>query len=90
MPLILIAPGIVFLREFIIVFKINTFIAFVFVSFLLGISESFPFVKAVSSVQQGIGETLGSQVMKPGLEAMPGKLVADKGPARVLILNLFL
>ena len=82
MPLLLVALGIILLLILIIVFKVNAFLAFIIVSILLGIAEGMQISKIVTSIQQGIGETLGSLVMILGFGAMLGKLVADSGAAQ--------
>ncbi len=82
MPHFIVALGIILLLVLIIVFKVNAFLAFIIVSILLGISEGMQVVKIVTSIQQGIGETLGSLVMILGFGAMLGKLVADSGAAQ--------
>ena len=92
MPLLLVALGIILLLVLIIVFKVNAFIAFIIVSILLGITEGMPIAKVVTTIQQGIGETLGSLVMILGFGAMLGKLVADSGAAQRItskLINLF-
>jgi Gnt-I system high-affinity gluconate transporter len=82
MPLIIVALGIILLLILIMVFKINAFIAFVVVSIAVGVAEGMSFGKAVLSIQQGIGDILGSLVMILGFGAMLGKLVADSGAAQ--------
>ncbi|MDP4223638.1 MAG: gluconate:H+ symporter [Bacteroidota bacterium] len=82
MPLLLVLLGILLLLVLIIVFKINAFISFIIVSILLGISEGMELPKVISSIQQGIGETLGLLVLILGFGAMLGKIVADSGAAQ--------
>ncbi len=62
--------------------KINPFLAFLFVSILVGLLLGIPFNKVINSVQKGIGDTLGSLVIIIALGAMLGKLVADSGAAQ--------
>jgi Gnt-I system high-affinity gluconate transporter len=88
MSLLLAALGIIILLVLIIVFKVNAFIAFIIVSVLLGITVGMPLAKVMTSIQQGIGETLGSLVMILGFGAMLGKLVADSGAAQRITSNL--
>jgi len=61
--------------------KINSFLAFLIVSILAGILLGLPIQKVVGSVQQGIGDTLGSLVIVISLGAMLGKIVAESGAA---------
>jgi len=82
MPLFIVALGIFLLLVLIIIFKINAFIAFTIVSLTVGVAEGMPLVKAVLSVQQGMGETLGFLVLILGFGAMLGKIVADSGAAQ--------
>jgi len=82
MALILVASAILILLLLIILFKVNAFISFIIVSVLLGIAAGMIPVSVVSSIQKGIGDTLGSLVMILGFGAMLGKLVADSGAAQ--------
>src|SRR5579871_3018532 len=68
--------------------KINSFIAFLFVSLLAGLLLGIPMNKIVHSVQQGIGEMLGSLVIIICLGAMLGKLVAESGAAQQITSSL--
>ncbi|MDQ6815658.1 MAG: SLC13 family permease, partial [Bacteroidota bacterium] len=62
--------------------KINPFLAFLVVSITAGLLLGIPFNKIMTSVQKGIGDTLGSLVIIIALGAMLGKLVADSGAAQ--------
>ena len=62
--------------------KINSFLAFLVVSLLAGWLLNIPLNKIVHSVQQGIGDVLGSLVIIICLGAMLGKLVAESGAAQ--------
>ncbi len=62
--------------------KINSFLAFLVVSLLAGWLLGIPLTKVVHSVQQGIGDVLGSLVVIICLGAMLGKLVAESGAAQ--------
>lgn len=62
--------------------KVNTFLAFLVVSVLAGILLQLPLNKVIASVQQGMGDTLGSLVIIIVLGAMLGKLVAESGAAQ--------
>ncbi len=82
MSLLLVSSAILLLLLLIILFKVNAFISFIIVSVLLGIAAGMVPVSVVTSIQKGIGETLGSLVMILGFGAMLGKLVADSGAAQ--------
>jgi Gnt-I system high-affinity gluconate transporter len=88
MPILFVVLGIILLLVLIIVFKINAFISFIIVSILLGIAEGMQVPKVISSIQQGIGETLGLLVLILGFGAMLGKIVADSGAAQRIATRL--
>jgi len=88
MPLLFVVLGIILLLVLIIAFKINAFISFIIVSILLGIAEGMQVPKVISSIQQGIGETLGLLVLILGFGAMLGKIVADSGAAQRIATRL--
>ncbi|RYZ45961.1 MAG: gluconate transporter [Sphingobacteriales bacterium] len=62
--------------------KINAFLAFLLVSIITGLLLGIPLSAVTSSVQKGIGDTLGSLVIVISLGAMLGKLVAESGAAQ--------
>jgi Gnt-I system high-affinity gluconate transporter len=68
--------------------KINSFLAFLVVSLLAGWLLDIPLNKIVHSVQQGIGDVLGSLVIIICLGAMLGKLVAESGAAQQITSTL--
>jgi Gnt-I system high-affinity gluconate transporter len=68
--------------------KLNAFLAFLLVSVLAGILLKLPADKIMSSVQHGIGDTLGSLVSIICLGAMLGKLVAESGAAETIASTL--
>ena len=82
MPITIIAIGVVLLLVLMIVFKVNGFIALVFVSAVVGVAEGMTPLEAVDSIQKGIGGTLGGLAMILGFGAMLGKLVSDTGAAQ--------
>ena len=82
MPLLIVVLGIVLLLVLILPLKLNSFLAFVIVSLAVALAEGMSLDKAVASIEQGIGSTLGILVMILGLGAMLGKLVADSGAAQ--------
>ena len=82
MPLLIVILGIFLLFILIARFKLNAFITFIIVSLLVGIAEGMDLDQVVSSIQNGIGNTLGFLILILGLGAMLGKLVADSGAAQ--------
>ncbi|HEX2394690.1 MAG TPA: gluconate:H+ symporter [Bacteroidales bacterium] len=88
MPILIVALGIILLILLITVFKLDTFISFVLVSFLVGISEGMNPSDLMKSIEDGIGSTLGSLVMILGFGAMLGKLVAESGAAQRIASSL--
>jgi Gnt-I system high-affinity gluconate transporter len=72
--------------------KLNAFLAFLIVSLLAGLFLELPAEKIMSSVQHGMGETLGGLVSIICLGAMLGKLVAESGAAQkiaTVLMNAF-
>ena len=72
--------------------KFNPLIAFLLVSIIAGLLLGIPFNKIISSVQKGLGDTLGSLALIIALGAMLGKLVAETGAAQkiaAVMMNAF-
>ena len=82
MPLIIAVIAMVVLLLLIMVLRINAFIAFIIVSLAIGIAQGMELGKIVTSVEQGLGETMGILVLILGFGAMLGKLVAESGAAQ--------
>ncbi len=82
MPLIIVIIGILLLFLLIARFKLNAFITFIIISLFVGIAEGMELQSVVTSIQNGIGNTLGFLILILGLGAMLGKLVADSGAAQ--------
>lgn len=61
---------------------LSPLLAFLLVSIVAGLLLGIPFNNIMSSVQKGIGDTLGSLVIIIALGAMLGKLVAESGAAQ--------
>jgi Gnt-I system high-affinity gluconate transporter len=66
----------------ILVLKINSFISFIVVSLAVALAEGMTIDKAVLSIENGIGNTMGFIVMILGFGAMLGKLVSESGAAQ--------
>ena len=82
MPLILTLIGILILVILVAFVHLDTFIAFVVVSFGIGLAAGMDVVAIGKSIQIGIGGTLGELVLIIGFGAMLGRLVAESGAAR--------
>lgn len=82
MPITIIVFGVLLLLLLMIVFKVNGFIALVFVAAVVGIAEGMTPLAAVASIQKGIGSTLGGLAMILAFGAMLGRLVSDTGAAQ--------
>ncbi|WP_281197909.1 gluconate:H+ symporter [Staphylococcus schleiferi] len=80
-PLISVFIGIIVLLLLIMQFQLNTFIALIITAMLTGILLGMPYNKIVTTIEAGIGETLGHIALIFGLGAMLGKLLADGGGA---------
>lgn len=81
-PVLIISACIALLIILISHFKINAFLAFLFISILAGLLLGLDVTKVTSSVQHGIGDMLGSLVVIVVAGAMLGKLVAESGAAQ--------
>ncbi len=88
MPLLTVAIGVAVLLLLIILFKVNAFIAFTVSSFVVGIAGGMQLTVIASSIQKGMGDTLGFLVLILGFGAMLGKLVADSGAAQRITTKL--
>ena len=88
MPLLFVLIGILILFILIAGFKLNAFISFIIVCLFVGITGGMELTSIVSSIQVGMGNTLGYLVMILGLGAMLGKLVADSGAAQRITTKL--
>jgi Gnt-I system high-affinity gluconate transporter len=82
MPILIVILGICLLLFLIMVVKFNSFVAFIIVSLAVALSEGMALDKAVISIENGIGSTMGSILLILGLGAMLGKLVSESGAAQ--------
>lgn len=85
LPIVL---GILMLVLLVTVVKLDTFISFMLVCLFVGIAGGLSVPEAVSAIQKGIGDTLGSLVIILGFGAMLGRLVAESGAANEITDNL--
>lgn len=88
MPIIIICIGVVLLLVLMAGFKLNAFISLILVSLTVAVMEGMPIVKAVVSVKNGLGGTLGNLALVLGFGAMLGKLMADCGGAQRIATTL--
>src|SRR5512133_3629211 len=88
MPLLIVIIGIALLLVLILVVKINSFLAFVIVSLSVALAEGMTLDKAILSIENGIGTTMGFLVLILGLGSMLGKLVSESGAAQRITLKL--
>jgi Gnt-I system high-affinity gluconate transporter len=71
-----------------IVFKLNAFISLILVALVVGILEGMSPIDAITSVQSGLGGTLGSLTMIIIFGAILGKLMTDSGGAQRIATTL--
>ncbi|TQR12799.1 gluconate:H+ symporter [Psychrobacillus soli] len=88
MPIVSICIGVALLLLLMIVFKLNAFISLILVSLVVGILEGMSPIEAMSSVQGGLGGTLGSLTMIIIFGAILGKLMTDSGGAQRIAMTL--
>jgi Gnt-I system high-affinity gluconate transporter len=82
MPLIIVILGICLLLFLILVLKFNSFLSFIIVALSVALAVGMPLDKAVTSIENGIGTTMGFLVLILGLGSMLGKLVSESGAAQ--------
>jgi Gnt-I system high-affinity gluconate transporter len=88
MPLLIVILGICLLLFLILVLKFNSFLSFVIVSLLVALAEGMTIDKAVTSIENGIGTTMGFLVLVLGFGSMLGKLVSESGAAQKITTKL--
>ena len=88
MPLIIVAVGILALLILIMGLKLNTFVSLLIVSFGVSLALGMPLDEIVTTIEAGLGGTLGHLALIFGLGAMLGKLIADSGGAQRIALTL--
>ncbi|HWJ91238.1 MAG TPA: gluconate:H+ symporter [Flavisolibacter sp.] len=82
MALFIVFVALLFLVVLIAYFRINAFLAFLVVCVLAGLFLGIPLVQVTKSIEKGIGDILGSNVIIIVLGAMLGKLIAESGAAQ--------
>lgn len=88
MPLFMVFLGVVLLIFLISYFKLNTFISLMLVSFVIALGLGIPLKSIVSTIEAGMGDTLGHIAVIFGLGAMLGRLLADAGGAQRIAMTL--
>lgn len=88
MPLIIVAIGIVALLILIMGLRLNTFISLIIVSFGVALALGMKPDDIVTTIEAGLGATLGHLALIFGLGAMLGKLIADSGGAQRIAMTL--
>jgi Gnt-I system high-affinity gluconate transporter len=88
MPLIIVILGICLLLFLILVVKFNSFLSFVIVALSVGLAEGMTLDKTITSIENGIGNTMGFLVLILGFGSMLGKLVSESGAAQRITLKL--
>lgn len=92
MPIVSIIIGVVLLLILMMGLKLNAFISLIIASLVVGIFEGMSPAEAMTSVQNGLGSSLGSLTMVIIFGAVLGKLMTDSGGAQRIatsMLNAF-
>ena len=84
MNFIIVLAGIILLL-ILIVYKMSPVLALLIASIFTGLLLGMPALKVMTSINDGIGNTLGGLVMVLSLGAMLGKLVEDNGVANKIV-----
>src|SRR5689334_18190556 len=87
MSFFLVLAGIIILLV-LIAFKFNPALALLISSIITGLILHMPIDKVMTTVNNGIGNTLGGLVMVLALGAMLGKLVEESGAAQRVVTAL--
>lgn len=87
MPILILILGIFLLFIMISYLKINAFLSLIITSLFLGLAEGLPLLKLVSTIEAGMGPTLGHLAVVIGLGAMLGRLMSDCGAAQTIAMT---
>ena len=82
MNLFIVFLALVSLIVLIALFKVNPFLAFMVVSVVAGLCMGIPLGQVTGSVEKGMGDILGANVIIIVVGAMLGKLIAETGAAK--------
>ncbi|MET7001162.1 gluconate:H+ symporter [Chitinophaga defluvii] len=88
MSLLVVIAAILLLVFLVTYCRLNTFMAFLIVSLLMGLALGMKITAITQSIQTGIGKTLGSLIIVIVFGAMLGKLVAESGAAQRIATGL--
>jgi gluconate:H+ symporter, GntP family len=88
MPLVIVAIGIISLLILIMGLKLNTFVSLIIVSFGVALALGMKLDDVVTTIEAGLGGTLGHLALIFGLGAMLGRLIADSGGAQRIAMTL--
>lgn len=91
-PLVAVVIGVLILLMLIMWFKLNTFIALIITSMVTGILLGMPLDIIVTTIEKGMGDTLGHIAIIFGLGSILGKLLSDGGGATRIadtLINVF-
>lgn len=91
-PLVAVVIGVLILLMLIMWFKLNTFIALIITSMVTGILLGMPLDTIVTTIEKGMGDTLGHIAIIFGLGSILGKLLSDGGGATRIadtLINVF-
>ncbi|PKR85724.1 gluconate:H+ symporter [Heyndrickxia camelliae] len=81
MPIIALALGIVILFILVIVFKLNAFLSLMISAICVGLIQGMAPLEIVTSIETGLGGTLGHLAIIIGLGAIFGKIISEGGGA---------
>lgn len=82
--ILIVATGVALLLMMVLKFKLSAFISLLITSIIVGILAGMPLNKITTSIQEGMGSTLGFIATVVGLGAIFGQLLESSGGARVL------
>ena len=85
---LIVASGVALLLLLILRFKLNAFIALLVASIFVGILAGMPMAEIITSIQNGMGSTLGFVAVVVGLGAIFGQMLESSGGAHALANNL--
>lgn len=88
MTLLVLALGIILLFALIVGLKLNSFLALIITSLVVGLAEGIPVQNILTSIVNGVGGTLGELVLIVGFGAMLGKLMSECGAAQKIAVTL--
>ena len=88
MPLIILIISIIILFVLIVKCKLNGFVSLLLACLFIGVVEGLPLMKVITSIETGVGGTLGHLAIILGLGAMFGRIMADGGGAQRISMTL--